>query len=293
MKQKIKFNFLDEKSIEKCIMIAFVMIYLIAPAHAAADPLEVNIISPAQVMPGSLLKIRVSLINTQEISSFHVKSENITDKIKKLNNIIFEEKNHITINNINYENPFHLIEKKNVNKKLAPIGDAIFLRDELRKNFETRINNEKLSAEQIESYILLEKELNKILEDGRNSFILEIPVPEELTEGKTLTIPINIDYSTELSSTKTYSAIATVTVTANPVPRRAIIIDIDSAKRDALYNSLAGMPPMQVIINSGIMFTDAITVFPSITLAAQASIFTGNYPGRHNITGNIWFEKSS
>ena len=109
MKQKIKFNFLDEKSIEKCIMIAFVMIYLIAPAHAAADPLEVNIISPAQVMPGSLLKIRVSLINTQEISSFHVKSENITDKIKKLNNIIFEEKNHITINNINYENPFHLM----------------------------------------------------------------------------------------------------------------------------------------------------------------------------------------
>lgn len=293
MKQKIKSNFPDEKSIEKCIMIAFVMIYLIAPAHAAADPLEVNIISPDQVMPGSVLKIRVSLINTQEISSFQVQSENITDKIKKLNNTILEEKNHITINSINYENPFHIIEKKNVNKKLSPIGDANSIRDELRKDFETRIKNEELSAEQIESYILLEKELNKILEDGRNSFILEISVPEGLTEGEILTIPINIDYATESSSTKTFSAIAAVTVTSNPVPRRAIIIDIDSAKRDALYNSLAGMPNMQVIINNGIMFTDAKTVFPSITLAAQASIFTGNYPGRHNITGNIWFEKSS
>jgi len=269
------------------------MISLIAPAHAAVDPLEVHIISPAQVMPGSVLKIRVSLINTQENSSFQVQSENIDDKIKKLNNIIVEEKNHITINNINYENPFHLIERKNVNMKLVPIGDAISLRDELRKDFETRINNEKLSAEQIESYILLEKKLNKILEYERNSFILEIPVPEELTEGETLTIPININYATELSSTKTFSAIASVTATSNPVPKRAIIIDIDSAKRDALYNSLAGMPNMQVIINNGVKFTDAKTVFPSITLVAQASIFTGNYPHRHNITGNVWFEKSS
>lgn len=291
MKQKIKSNFRDEKSIEKCIMIAFVMISLIAPAHA--DPLEVNIISPDQVMPGSLLKIRVSLINTQEISSFQVQSENIADKIKELNNIKVEEKNHITINTIQYENPFHLIEKKNVNKKLTPIGDAISLRDGLKKDFETRINNEKLSTEQIEYYISLEKELNKIIEDGRNSFVLEIPVPEELTEGETLTIPITIDYSTELSSTQTFSSIAAVTVTSDPVPRRVIIIDIDSAKRDALYNSLAGMPNMQVITNSGTMFIDAKTVFPSITLAAQASIFTGNYPGRHNITGNTWFEKSS
>jgi arylsulfatase A-like enzyme len=294
MKQKIKSNFLDEKSIEKCILIAFViMISLISPAHAAADSLEVNIISPAQVMPGSVLKIRVSLINTQEISSFQVQSESIGVKINKLNNIIVEEKTPITINTINYENPFHLIEKKNVNKKLAPIGDAISLRDELRKEFETRITHEKLSAEQIESYILLEKKLNKILEDERNNFIFEIPVPEELTEGETLKIPINIDYSTGSSSTKTFSAIATVTVTSNPVPKRAIIIVIDSAKRDALYNSLAGMPNMQVIINNGVKFTDTKTVFPSITLAAQASIFTGNYPNRHNIPGNVWFEKSS
>jgi len=38
MKQKINSNFLDERSIKKCILIAFVMISLIAPAHAAVDP---------------------------------------------------------------------------------------------------------------------------------------------------------------------------------------------------------------------------------------------------------------
>ena len=33
--------------------------------------------------------------------------------------------------------------------------------------------------------------------------------------------------------------------------------------------------------------------FASITLAAQASLITGNYPGQHKITGNEWFDKSS
>ena len=49
-------------------------------------------------------------------------------------------------------------------------------------------------------------------------------------------------------------------------------------KRDALYKSLTAMPNMSEIANNGVKFTDATTVFPSITLAAQASIFTGNYP---------------
>ena len=145
----------------------------------------------------------------------------------------------------------------------------------------------------IRSYLKLEKRLTKIIDAGRNSIVLEISVPEDFPEGKTVKIPINIAYSTEDTSTQTISTFATVTVTSNPVPKRAIIIVIDAAKRDTLYNSLPNMPNMQEIVNNGIKFTDAKTVFPSITLAAQASLFTGNYPGRHKITGNEWFDKSS
>ncbi len=279
--------------IKKRMFIVFAVIFLILPAYAVADPLEVNIISPAQVEPGAILKIRVSLANTQEISSLQVQSGNVEDKINKLNDNIAREKKNIIINDISYEKQSMLMEKKNVNMKLNPIADAIKLRNELHKDFENRINSEKPSAEQIESYIVLENELKKTIENGRNSFILEIPVLKEFPEGATLTIPINIEYSTETSSRQAISAITTVTVTSNPVPKRAIIIDIDSAMRDAFYNSLAGMPNMQVIVNNGVRFMDAKTVFPSMTLAAQASIFTGNYPRHHNITGNAWFEKSS
>jgi arylsulfatase A-like enzyme len=275
------------------MLIVFAIISLINPVYAFADPLEVNIISPAQVVPGAILKIRVSLANMQEISLLHVQSGNVEGEINKLIDIMAQEKNKIIINGISYENHSMLIEKKNVNMKLIPIANAIKLRNELHKDFENRIKSEKPSVEQIKSYIVLENELKKIIENGRNSFIIEIPVPEEFPEGGTLTTPINIEYSTETSSTQAFSAITTVTVTSTPVPKRAIIIDIDGARSDAFYNSLPGMPNMQLIANNGIRFMDATTVFPSITLPAQASIFTGNYPGHHNIPGNAWFEKSN
>lgn len=333
MKQKLNLSFLNERYIKKYVLIAFVIISMIVPANAE-DSIGVKIISPTQVIPGNVMKIRISLINTQEISSLQDQYVNIADQTKNLKNIINEEKKKITINDINYENPFQLTEKKItynqvsipkskeiknnensppsiesktitqfliskpkqekkvVNKRLSPSGNALKLRDQLKKEFDTKNKDEKLSDEQIKSYIELEKELKKIIEDGRDSIVLELPVPKEFPEGKALTIPINIDYSTELSS-QIFSAFATITVTSNPIPKRAILIDIDGAKRDALYNSLAEMPNMQTVVNNGVKFTDTKTVFPSITLAAQASIFTGNYPKRHKIVGNEWFERSS
>lgn len=213
----------------------------------------------------------------------------------------------ITISEISYENPFQVTEmrtiskeasnqkteRKIVNRKIALSGNAIKLRKELRTKFDKQIETEKHSIENIRSHLKLEKGLKEIIDDGRNSIILELPVPEDFPEGVTVKIPINIAYSTESSLNQVFSAFASVTVTKNPVPKRAIIIDIDGAKRDALYNSLPNMPNMQIIVKNGIKFTDAKTVFPSITMAAQASLFTGNYPGRHNITGNEWFDKSS
>jgi len=290
--------------------------------NAANDQIEVKIISPTQVIPGTVMKIRVSFSNTQDISSFQVQSMNVTEKTKNIKNNIKQEKKKVTINAISYENPFQLTdkittykqgttpkskdlknkeysvskpkqEKKLVNKELTPTGNALKLKDELRNEFYIKIQTEKFSDEQIKSYVDLENELKNIIKDGRDGIVIEVPVPEEFPEGKTLTIPLNIEYSTDSSSMQTFSEVATVTVTSNPVPRRAIIINIDGAKRDALYNSLADMPNMLTIVNDGVKFTDAKTVFPSITLAAQASIFTGNYPGKHKIAGNIWFERNS
>lgn len=269
--------------------------------------MQVNIIAPNQVAPGAILKIRVSIANTQEISSFQSRSTNIAGQTQDLKNIPREEKKTITINGINYEDPFQIGDKKPIHNlvsipskqekkisgmKLAPSGNAIKLREELRKEFDNKRKSEKLSDDEILSYVESEKELKKIIEDGRNSIVLELPVPEKFPIGKILTIPINIDYTTG-SSSQAFSGYATVTITSNPVPKRAIIINIDGAKRDSLYNSLSEMPNMQAIVNNGVMFTDAKTVFPSITLASQASIFTGNYPGRHKIAGNEWFDKSS
>lgn len=271
------------------------------------DPIEVNIISPNQVLPGAVMKIRVSLINIQEITSIQVRSMNISEKTRDLNISIKEDKKKVTINDISYENPFQVTGKKTiskkasiqkgerriVNKKLPPAGNAIKLMKELKKEFDNKIETEKRSVKHIRSYLKLEKRLKKIIDNGRNSIVLEVPIPKDFPEGVTVKIPINISYSTESSSNQKFSAFASVTVTSNPVPKRAIIIDIDGLKRDALYNSLHNMPNMQVIVNNGIKFTDAKTVFPSITLAAQASLFTGNYPGQHKITGNEWFDKSS
>lgn len=307
MKQESNSGIVKERSLKICILVVFLAIFINSPANAAQDPMQVNIISPTQVAPGAILKIRVSLINTQEISSFQIQSANIAGQTHDLKNILREEKKTITINGINYEDPFQFDDKKPIHNqvslpskqekkiigmKLAPSGNAIKLREELRKEFNNNKKVEKLSDEDIQSYVELEKELKKIIEDGRSSTVLELPVPKEFPEGKNVTIPINIDYTIG-SSSRAFSGFATVTITSNPVPKRAIIIDIDGAKRDSLYNSLADMPNMQEIVKSGVMFTDAKTVFPSITLASQASIFTGNYPGYHKIAGNEWFDKGS
>lgn len=41
----------------------------------------------------------------------------------------------------------------------------------------------------------------------------------------------------------------------------------------------------------GVSVERAVTVVPSITFAASVSLVTGQYPGRHNIPGNRWFDR--
>ena len=79
----------------------------------------------------------------------------------------------------------------------------------------------------------------------------------------------------------------------NPEIEYVIIINIDALRADVLSNSLDNMPNMLKLVNHSVYYDNAITVFPSITMAAQASIFTGSSPSSHRIAGHNWFDKTT
>ncbi|MDZ7376108.1 MAG: alkaline phosphatase family protein [candidate division KSB1 bacterium] len=111
-----------------------------------------------------------------------------------------------------------------------------------------------------------------------------------------------------------------------PPIQNAVIIDIDGLRRDVLYNTLAEdslrrdankkLPNLSKIVGNiqlegvydpnkialeksyGITKCDSLaanhclTIFPSYTYPAQASIFTGLFPKNHGITANFHFDRA-
>lgn len=87
-------------------------------------------------------------------------------------------------------------------------------------------------------------------------------------------------------------------------PRRVVIVDIDGVRRDTFEQAYASgrLPNFERILGSAagpapfaeaLVFDHASTIFPSVTMAAQASIYTGAYPARHGIPGNSWFDTAA
>lgn len=80
-------------------------------------------------------------------------------------------------------------------------------------------------------------------------------------------------------------------------PNRLVIIDVDGLRRDAFRNTLAAgeLPNVERIVGGRAGETachvDALSTAPSITFAAQASIFTGQHPGVHSVAGNESFDR--
>jgi len=80
-------------------------------------------------------------------------------------------------------------------------------------------------------------------------------------------------------------------------PPRLVIVDVDGLRRDVLRAALAeGNLPNVERITGGregetACHVDALSTAPSITFAAQASIFTGQHPGVHGIAGNESFDR--
>ena len=77
--------------------------------------------------------------------------------------------------------------------------------------------------------------------------------------------------------------------------RHAVLIDIDGVHADTfqqLYEQ-GRLPAFRRVFNPALWFENAFTVAPSVTMAAQASIFTGAVPSRHGVMGNQWFDRGT
>ncbi len=82
-----------------------------------------------------------------------------------------------------------------------------------------------------------------------------------------------------------------------PAPWRVVIIDMDGLRADAFEQALdrGRVPNLLRIVRAGGQPTAhpvrAFSVAPSITFAAQASIFTGAHPVQHRVAGNQVFDR--
>jgi Type I phosphodiesterase / nucleotide pyrophosphatase len=91
---------------------------------------------------------------------------------------------------------------------------------------------------------------------------------------------------------------------AAPAQPRVVIVDIDGLRRDTLESVyLSGkLPNFERILGevrdgkgfgTAVWFENATSVFPTVTMSGQASIFTGVTPARHGVPGNQWFDRAS
>src|SRR5439155_2882362 len=86
--------------------------------------------------------------------------------------------------------------------------------------------------------------------------------------------------------------------------KHVVIVDIDGVRRDTFeraylegrlpnFERLLGPSANGTGFGSALVFENASMVFPTVTMAAQAPIFTGVYPAVHGISGNAWFDRTT
>jgi len=79
--------------------------------------------------------------------------------------------------------------------------------------------------------------------------------------------------------------------------KKLFIIDVDGLRRDVFRQALAAgeLPNIGRIVGGRegktACHVDALSTAPSVTFAAQASLFTGQHPGAHGISGNESFDR--
>lgn len=73
--------------------------------------------------------------------------------------------------------------------------------------------------------------------------------------------------------------------------RHVLFLIHDGLRPDTFREALASgrLPKHQRLLADSTEYTNARTVFPSVTLPANASLVTGRFPAEHGIPGNHWF----
>src|SRR5687768_7962256 len=90
------------------------------------------------------------------------------------------------------------------------------------------------------------------------------------TSGNPLNPPTTTQtFTATLPPTLTETPAPTITPTRAPLTRRVLILSIDGLRPDAI--SLAPMPNLFALMQSGAYSLTAQTVYPSVTLVAHAS----------------------
>ncbi|HPF37523.1 MAG TPA: alkaline phosphatase family protein [Phycisphaerae bacterium] len=81
------------------------------------------------------------------------------------------------------------------------------------------------------------------------------------------------------------------------IPQRcAVLFFVDGLDTDRLeaINAVGAAPAIRRhFIEGGLAFSHASACFPTVTYSNAVSLMTGRYPGRHGITANEWFDRST
>jgi len=74
--------------------------------------------------------------------------------------------------------------------------------------------------------------------------------------------------------------------------RHVLFLILDGLRPDTLRETMAAdrLPNHRRLLSGASEFTNALTVFPSVTLPANASLVTGALPAQHGIPGNHWYD---
>lgn len=77
--------------------------------------------------------------------------------------------------------------------------------------------------------------------------------------------------------------------------RHVLLFILDGLRPDTLRETVAAgrLPHHQRLLANSSEFTNARTVFPTVTLPANASLITGTFPANHGIPGNHWYDVES
>lgn len=75
--------------------------------------------------------------------------------------------------------------------------------------------------------------------------------------------------------------------------KKLVFIDIDGINPDVFYRVLDDKNSnLHRLAGRGLRADKAVTIFPSVTLCCQATMFTGAFPATHRIMGNSWFDRA-